>query len=613
MGVAIPNVFNLYYHLFLIDVQAPFELLAIFVANIFSFISFAIFIYRRNIKGIAIIALFKGCVDFAGLFVNNYVLYSPVYYTSLDLFELYAIIIVFIVSIKFYKKGIWKGFNKIFILIIVYNLLGLISVIEEIVYPEYFIEFGWIFLIGDISVINFYFFIIYWLLNSDCEPPKRDVPVFVTKLVDLLKILMVKGFEIYTIIKIKYNEDNTDKIQVKPLPLAIFPTVVMLTICVGKLIYLALYYRDALNVPFVVKEFLGIAIFVGYLIGLLLRNKKIVVSVVFTEVIIVIVGVTLRVIDGESGLILNVLRIAPYIIVAIIGLMFYDRRVKVPFLIAVPIMTVAYIFSILSDVNEKSVLMYGSIYTTSCLYYIVLLYVLISYWLLNPYKYVYESEVKTYTVRKKIGMSLGTVIASGLAVFIAINVYMEQFRYSDEEMDVIQKLSEINNEEVKYMLQDFRFDGQPIDFPYKVSKLPSEFKVDIGYPTYALLYDVDCMLMYNGEYLAYALKTPDYKGESYIFSLGLDDDFVNAKKFTLSGIGIGSTEEELEKVFPNYTKKSEGKQESYGFKRLYIYGDLANANDDAITIYTIDGVVSDINIMNGELGISGYRRGKYDR
>ncbi len=180
-----------------------------------------------------------------------------------------------------------------------------------------------------------------------------------------------------------------------------------------------------------------------------------------------------------------------------------------------------------------------------------------------------------------------------LAIWFA---FFRPYEYTDEEVAIMKEYAKVDSQVISTMLDDFEFNGEPFEMPCKVEDLPEGFTIDKIAPiAYLVDYDVQVLLDYDGETIAMCNKTP--KADSVIFDFFIDANNENAELFTIRGIGIGSTEEELLTVFPDYDKPYEEKVEDGDTLRVFCYIS-ENGYDEQIVFQTKNGIVDTILFSN---------------
>ncbi len=182
-----------------------------------------------------------------------------------------------------------------------------------------------------------------------------------------------------------------------------------------------------------------------------------------------------------------------------------------------------------------------------------------------------------------------------LIIGILIFIFMP-YQYTDEEVALIKESAKIESVIISEMLEDFAFKGKPMNFPLMVEDLPNELSINKIAPIAFLVdYDVEILLMYEDDTIAMCNKSP--KDDSIIFEFFTDSTCKDAYLFTINGIGIGSTEQDLLKTFPNYEAPYEEVLEKGDTYRLFCYVSEKGYNEQ-ISFRTKNGIIDAVNITN---------------
>lgn len=379
------------------------------------------------------------------------------------------------------------------------------------------------------------------------------------------------------------------KLKIKKIPFAVIPNIILITISIGMLIFLFMYYSFELTIPVVTIKILDIIILFFILFGLLKKNEKAVGYMFLIQFFIGIAGIIFSYYNKENVGLNSFLTLIPYLLIFLISSKFYGKGKKKIFFVLYIISTLIFLYYFIdaltydSDTRFETLLIYLSTYTK------LMLWLSIIFWIFNPYKYV--DEIIVLTKKKKGLIALSTIFLSALSIFVSINVYMIPYRYTDEQIELFEKLAEFNNEVVIEMISDLKYDGKDFDLPYSVSDLPDEFSI-ITVPSPIALYDIQCTLTYNDEIVAVISKTPTNEKGSKIYAFSISDRYTNCEKFTISGIGIGSTVEDLKKTFPNFCLESD---------TLVVYGDkdFTKATSDSILFNIENEIITGFMLLQG--------------
>ncbi len=186
-----------------------------------------------------------------------------------------------------------------------------------------------------------------------------------------------------------------------------------------------------------------------------------------------------------------------------------------------------------------------------------------------------------------------------IKILICVVLYLvfKPYEYNDEEIAVFKEWAIVESQVISEMLEDFEFNGEPMDFPCEVENLPEELTINKIAPiAYVVDYDVEILLDYEGETIAMCNKSPG--DDSIIYEFFTNDSCENAELFTIRGIGVGSTEEELINTFPNYDELNEDVINEDGtVTRVYCYFS-EYGYEEQLAFQTTDGIVDTVIFSN---------------
>ncbi len=419
---------------------------------------------------------------------------------------------------------------------------------------------------------------------------------------------LIFGILIFVKIVLLYfnrKRKNTDAILIEryvKVSNNIFPliaSIIMATIHLGVMVFLLLYVIEDFSFLIFVYLFLEIFTLGFIIISLFLEKGKNLVYLIGLQAILGVVALLLfpDMLQFKKVFLIDTVLLV-FIIIA--QYKFRGRGIKKPFYILFGIITLIYLYLIFFSYYYDFNLGFLSIYAYINSYVYLLFYLSVVYWLFNPYRYVNESKIWEPTFNDKIIMGIESVIICFSVIFMGINIYMSPFRWTDEAINNFQRISKIENEQVLEMLETLEFDGEHFTLPYKVADLPNDFQVIEGFPTTIVIYDVQCILTYKGEYIAYLTKTPESDRHSQIFEMSFNSDLENAEKFTFSGVGLGSTEQDLLRKFPSYTEMTSDYEKDSTIIRYGDY-DFTDIENESIVFFLEDGIIKHISIYNGAI------------
>ncbi len=398
-------------------------------------------------------------------------------------------------------------------------------------------------------------------------------------------------------------------IKIKKLPVAIIPAIlVLLQYIIFNLILFKIFdfvFRYEPNF-----KYLGLGLIVSgtlYVVSLHAKNRLLIIVSVSIDILLTLVLINTasrllieypNLISGKINIYVYIVTFLPKTIVLFTGITQFDKGVKKPLLITIIICIVlnsVLYFSITRKIGQ--VIGFGSI--------INLLYVLIMYWFFEPYKNNISTELENKNIVNKLKVttksSLITVAVLIVITFTSmnylINKYMAQFEFSQESMDSVKPENFVDDLVVKEMASKLRFNNEPFGLPRPANDLPEGLYVEKLFPMgltperMLITYDVECLLLYNNEFVTVVEKAPGEDGLIYQFYIQKGD--VGAELFTMDGIGVGSTEAELLEVFPDYESCRENTDDKNSKSYLYQEKDKDKntPNKEFISFVIEDGVI----------------------
>ncbi len=371
--------------------------------------------------------------------------------------------------------------------------------------------------------------------------------------------------------------------KVKKLPIAIIPATIIMLLALITSIYCFRLFGFTFKYEPVIRTavLLNLLVYCSYLITLHLKSRLLInISVILDILVTIFLYIVIKdlrlkypnFISVNISLKLCLLIILPKLVVLFVGLTQFNKGTK-KYLYVIMLISII-ISDFLLYVSTQNIV--GSSNIDNVIY---TLYILLIYWFLEPYKEEEEPRKVSFTLltlnmewlvspclrfikrfnRKK---SILTVCILLSIVFIGtnlkLNYFYSKFEYTDEEIAYYEEIAFTEDKVINEMASLLEFNGEPFGLPRKANDLPEGLYVEKMFPIgiskeHSILpYDVNCALLYNNEFIGFIDKVPGEDGE--IFSIMISDDYKMSEFFTVGGIGVGSTEEELVERFPNYVK-----------------------------------------------------------
>ncbi len=402
----------------------------------------------------------------------------------------------------------------------------------------------------------------------------------------------------------KPNDNN----KIKKLPVAIIPaTLVLLQYIILNLVLFKIFdfvFRYEQNF-----KYLGLGLILSgvlYVVSLHAKNRVLIIGSVVIDIVLTLVLINTasrllieypNLISGKINVYVYIITLLPKVIVLFTGITQFDKGVKksvfITIIICIVVNGVLY-FSITGKIDQ--VIGFSGI--------INLLYILIMYWFFEPYKNNSTTELNKNIVNKIKVTTKSFLITVTVMIVITftstnylINKYMAQFEFSKDLTESIMPENFVDDLVVKEMASKLKFNNEPFGLPRPANDLPEGLYVEKLFPMgltpnrMLIAYDVECLLLYNNEFVTVVEKTPGEDGLIYQFYIKKGD--IGAELFTIEGIGVGSTEEELLEVFPNYESCIEQTDDKNS--KSYMYQekdkDKNTPNKEFISFKVEDGVI----------------------
>ncbi len=412
----------------------------------------------------------------------------------------------------------------------------------------------------------------------------------------------------------------------KKLPIAIIPATILMLITVTssvlffRVLGFTLRYAPTLETSFLILP----AVYVCHTIALHFKNRwLIILSIVFeigTSVFLYLVIKDLTIkhptfLHANLNIWVLIFFMLPKFLLLYVGVRYYNKGIKKPlFIIMCLLFVISDIVIYLGTKNSSS--------NKGTSEVICIFNILIMYWFMEPYKVERNktkthfsfmsaisihfcspiiSFVKNFNCKKSVITVLLITFIVLLGENLLINRYFNEFEYTDEEIENLSKLAETEDEVVLEMASKLEFNNEPFPLPHKANDLPVGVYIEKMFPLglskeYTIIpYDMTCALLYNNEFVTFVDKVPGEAGE--IYSIYISNFDRSGEFFTVDGIGLGSTEEELLKKFPDYVS-NEQENMSNETRKSYFYVDeelqTTKTRKGLVSFSVEDGIVESI-------------------